>query len=595
MRLNKNPVFKFLSSVRLAVPLMIVIIVTVAAGTIFESLYNAAYANLAVYGTTWFFGLMVVLWLNIFCAALSRWPWKKHHIGFVVTHLGMLTLLVGGFMTSSMGIDGSLQIPEGQENATVVLPGLSLGYQLEGSPTPQTVRFKRTLGEQSGSDLSSINSALGHVMTVEKFIPFAQVEQSYAGSGDAQGPVSLSFILKSQFFNVNEWLHSADRPEMQMGPARIRLVEGRYERPSPRGPARTLAKPPVKTGAQSFLVVLDKESGKELKKLNVDGLRKGATVNGVTLKLIHSFRFAVVTNNKIGENDEPNANPNPALEIALSKSGEDQRDVVYAKYPEFSLNKKGNFGLSFRYETSGTDAYSSDSAAIGGAGPGPGGNVVEFHFDRANKESVQVVLLKNGEYVTEKLMKEGDAFTTPWMGMTVFLGSVIYGSQAVTKVTPIKPEKGGDLPPGAVFVKTAGNEQGFWLALGEVKPVQISGRPAMVAFQNETLELPFRLKLQKFSKVDYPGTQTAMSYESLVELSRNQSLHTISMNEPLKEAGYTLYQASYQLTPGQPPVTVLSVNRDPGRPVKYAGGIILSIGIITFTLMRSRVYRAPRA
>jgi hypothetical protein len=75
-----------------------------------------------------------------------------------------------------------------------------------------------------------------------------------------------------------------------------------------------------------------------------------------------------------------------------------------------------------------------------------------------------------------------------------------------------------------------------------------------------------------------------------VKLETDQSVHLISMNEPLKVEGFTLYQASYIMNPGQPPVTVLSVNRDPGRPIKYLGSLILAFGFIIFTLMRSRFY-----
>jgi len=54
------------------------------------------------------------------------------------------------------------------------------------------------------------------------------------------------------------------------------------------------------------------------------------------------------------------------------------------------------------------------------------------------------------------------------------------------------------------------------------------------------------------------------------------------MNEPLKFGGYTFYQASYNQDErtGEPTATVLSVNYDPGRWIKYLGSLILSVGII---------------
>ena len=32
---------------------------------------------------------------NIFCVAVSRWPWQRRHIPFLLAHLGILMLLAG--------------------------------------------------------------------------------------------------------------------------------------------------------------------------------------------------------------------------------------------------------------------------------------------------------------------------------------------------------------------------------------------------------------------------------------------------------------------------------------------------------------------
>ncbi len=54
----------------------------------------------------------------------------------------------------------------------------------------------------------------------------------------------------------------------------------------------------------------------------------------------------------------------------------------------------------------------------------------------------------------------------------------------------------------------------------------------------------------------------------------------ISMNEPLKYKGLTIYQASFQEENGQPVASIFSVNQDPGRWVKYLGSLIMTIGIV---------------
>ena len=97
------------------------------------------------------------------------------------------------------------------------------------------------------------------------------------------------------------------------------------------------------------------------------------------------------------------------------------------------------------------------------------------------------------------------------------------------------------------------------------------------------MTLPFEIFLEKFTIGNDPGTTKAATYESQVKVKDAargvEKSQLISMNEPMEHGGYTFYQASYQLREGQPPVSVFSVNFDPGRWVKYLGSLIMCLGI----------------
>ena len=59
------------------------------------------------------------------------------------------------------------------------------------------------------------------------------------------------------------------------------------------------------------------------------------------------------------------------------------------------------------------------------------------------------------------------------------------------------------------------------------------------------------------------------------------------MNRPVKYAGYTLYQSRYQ--PGRHGATsVLSVSRDPGLPIVFAGYIVTMVGMVVVLVRRVR-------
>jgi hypothetical protein len=565
-------IFLFSASVRLAVPLMLTLAAVVAYGTILESKYNSEYAKIAIYNSTWFLGLLALLFVNILNSTLSRWPWKRRHLGFVITHLGLLTLLTGAFITSIYGIDGQLRVHEGEAGGTLVLPRLMLSYRFENSPRAQSVVFDKSLSEPR--DLGFLNDRLGHVMRVARVLPFASLEKSYRASESGGDDVALSFVMRSPFFNVSEWLHSRENPVMQLGPATLRLVKG---------PARrvTSVAAPKKRVAGATVLVKEIKSGQVVAKWDLQ--HEVFHWKDLTLALKRKLEHAVVVQNHIEEGDG-RAEANPAVELEATSGGEKHREILFAKYPGFSLNKAGLFGYGLEYASSAEAASVSEAPAHGVAG---GGHVIEFHADPAQPRQVQVELYKEGQRVAGSVLREGQTYQTPWMGMTIALGTLSWGGEATYKAEPVEPQRGQDLPPSALLISPPEGGE-FWLSEGDTHSIEVAGRRAEVTFGRETLDLPFQVHLKKFTKVDYPGTETPLSFESEVEVGG--TTQRISMNEPMKRDGYTVYQASYIMNDSGPPDSIFSVNWDPGRPVKYIGSLILAVGIILFTLTRSRWY-----
>ena len=106
-------VFRFLASLKLAVILLSVLILAAATGTICESTFDTKVARAYIYNAPWFNAWMVLLAVNLFAAAWSRYPWKSHHAGFVITHAGIITLLIGALVGRLCGIEGTMTLFEG--------------------------------------------------------------------------------------------------------------------------------------------------------------------------------------------------------------------------------------------------------------------------------------------------------------------------------------------------------------------------------------------------------------------------------------------------------------------------------------------------
>jgi cytochrome c-type biogenesis protein CcsB len=119
----------------------------------------------------------------------------------------------------------------------------------------------------------------------------------------------------------------------------------------------------------------------------------------------------------------------------------------------------------------------------------------------------------------------------------------------------------------------------------------MQGRPAILNFGDLSLavsygaltrELPFSIKLYDFQMERYPGTNSAASYASEVQLidsRKNYKMdYRIYMNHILNYGGYRFFQSSFDRDERG---TYLSVNHDFwGTWISYIGYILLTIGLV---------------
>lgn len=108
-----------LGSLQVAVVGLLLTILVLALGTLLESWYSAKIAQELVYSTWWFLGLMGLLAANIFFAAVKKWPWKPHQLGFLITHVGLLLLLAGGVLNALYGTDAMMAMVDTDELGTL--------------------------------------------------------------------------------------------------------------------------------------------------------------------------------------------------------------------------------------------------------------------------------------------------------------------------------------------------------------------------------------------------------------------------------------------------------------------------------------------
>src|SRR3989344_2994939 len=114
---------KTLGSLKFAIFLIASLVALLVASTFTESFYGTPFAQKVFYRAGWFDFFLALVWVNIFCATLTRWPFKNQHIGFVITHIGILTLLAGTLLTRLFGIEGQMTLFEGGTRNTILQEG----------------------------------------------------------------------------------------------------------------------------------------------------------------------------------------------------------------------------------------------------------------------------------------------------------------------------------------------------------------------------------------------------------------------------------------------------------------------------------------
>ena len=105
--------FRFIGSLTFGIVLLSILLFLLVFGTLVESEYGAAVAQFVLYANVWFYLFVGVLVLNIFVSMLLRFPWRLRETPFLVTHMGIILLVFGCFLTWWSGEEAQITLPEG--------------------------------------------------------------------------------------------------------------------------------------------------------------------------------------------------------------------------------------------------------------------------------------------------------------------------------------------------------------------------------------------------------------------------------------------------------------------------------------------------
>ncbi len=587
LRAAAKALFQRLASVQLAVLLLVILAAVLALATVLDAAKGADYAQWYVYHSAWFIAILGLLGANILAAALIRFPWGKRHIGFLITHGGLLVVLAGSIQTFVAGVTGQLSFLEGETVGSMLLTDRSQfevqwqgGREARGQPS---VSFGFTPGPSDWPEGETLNfGELGGIgLKVLKLYRHARVDEDWIGDEGGLGGPALKFALAGPDGQTvrEEWLTSGSfGGELPIGPIALRLY---------RTPVASMLddflKPPAGSEDKDGILSVHHEGRVERVPVGKNvGKKLPVGQSKISVEIVEYLANAkpAARGRFVSQGNEP---ANPLLELRLHlPDKEPLRQIAFAKMPFLSLD--GLHGQSYPVKF----WYHHPAAAA------PAG--VEFLATPDDKLYCRVGA--DGKYQPRGEVKPGDRIEVAAQFAVLPVEYLPHARRKITfqPVELVRGRPGGQDAAALVEVKAAGTTHEVWMKRNDPeygsRTIQTPRGPLAISFGFERVPLGFSLKLLDFKRGLNPGGMGEASFASSVRLidpARGiDEEREIAMNEPLVHGGYTFYQSSYEGFPDGREASVLSVAYDPGRFSKYAGSLVLCLGIFVTSFLRLR-------
>jgi len=563
--------FHFCGSFRMAVISVLALAIILTFSTFYESEVSTEAVQQLVYRTWWFNLVLGFIFLNVLVATLRRWPFKKKHTGFLITHVGLLTILVGAMLTRGWGIEGTLMFAEGDtvNSFSTDIEMLKLSSPILAEDIIAEKRFTKRV---TRSPWSRTLGQTGLVATVDQYYPNSTVDESYDTS--LGSPLAaLSFEFKNQFTSVNRWLEASvrGRDRIDFGPV-LFLFRQVDDKSALQQLLSEKRRPPTQPDLQLEIsnkklnffrrIAFDPKKLFPVKLPNIP----------YTIRITDFFPNAIVEANRLKNASDELINPAVLLEVEGPTGTE--RHVSFASFPDFdSLHQQTNKEYTFKFK------LLAEQNAIAER------NVLEF-LQGPDSDLYYRIQKKEGD-ITSGRIEIDQPVTTPWMGGTFkvmrYLPQAARSQQVIE--APFDPKDKNSIPAIRLTITDTSQDLSHteWLRRGLPASFDVGRNTFQLYYGMKSLPLGFEMSLVDFRVVYYPATRSPMSYESDVRyvdrISNIDRQKTVLMNHVLDFRGYRFFQSSYIDRPGMTSVSIFAVNRDPGKWPVYIGSIILCLGI----------------
>lgn len=543
-----------IGGVKFAVPVLVLAAAAMIVGTFVDSTKGRDAAFSMVYGSWWFVALMALICASLILSVAVRYPWRRKHIGFIIVHASLVSLIAIGFFTMFTKQEGRIILQEGGSESQMQLDKQWLQvveHTSDGGWVPRAAAL--VAGEGPVRLLDAKRSEVARVDVVGMW---PNCEEVVRIVNDRPEPLHAVEIVTDPGQTSGHWVGEIDADQTAFA------FDGFSLRVVPTGQTWT---PPTRGAEAVFL-----DSAEQEHALPAEGEKLGDTEWTVTE--VNLFQRATIgRDGQLTERDSGLANP--AVRVRLTHAdGSVERQIAFARFrgQPFVTQESGSTASGWTLTYRG-EQFTEPTLAVMRDGDGTvhavfadlEGNVQEYKNDGTWPWNLVI----NGKPLS--ILRDFD-------------------HAQESRELEERPAADSNSP---VAIVAAGGElvKCRW---NTPTPVRAGEQTLVLRYGPVLVDLPFTMKLDDFRKLDYPGSEMAMAFESQVEVTpENGQTHDfkIHMNHPYKQGGWKVYQSGFL----GDDVTVLQVTKDPGLVAMYIACTTLCIGIFVTFYSRSLSWGHP--
>ncbi len=562
---DSKKVWEYLSSIKLAVSILVYLAIATIIGTlVLQNVEPARYLQhysesfykfiklLSLddtYHSIWFMFLVGLLNINLLFCTFEKLPFKKNKTGFFLIHLSIFFIVLGGTISAKYGIKGYMHFHVGETHNDFNLTkyntmldkkkNLDFGVRLDKfeveyyPPDYRVYVYTRKSTDRDFGKPYSFKAEDGKEykvreanakLKIEKF--FRDYKQQEILKHDENGVPGAEVLLKSEGNTISGLFFDTAGRDRFFLPNGEGLVVFKWEKPKTK-------KDIDESIREKFILTVT--CPEDNKTIDVKLHKRYDFSSNYIVEVddfVPSFSIDTKTGKVVSNGDNPD---NPALHLIFinKKTGEKTDHWTFQNFPEFSHGKKIPDGCS-----------------------------VKFLYIPTLKDKPIYIVSHDGtvlEVVNSKIKRE---FQLKDNAIDFGKYKIVFKRFEPKATFELKEISASDKFNNPV-VKV------IWEQNGNKKELEFSAKDKKATFLNNG-------KVALLLRDKNTDPKAYRSYVSVIKDGKVVKKHVIEVNNPLVYGGYYFYQSNYD--PKDPNYSGISVAKDPGVYIVYLGFFMLTLG-----------------